>query len=111
MPIRTGIVLDQFRGNGLYPTLEAPSFLVGGVDTHGGHVLAGTGLRIDAPSGQVYYTLDGSDPRLIGGGLNPAALLFDPATSPDLVLDETSRLAARASTDHPGRPSMPPISR
>ncbi len=36
----------------------------------------GSMLSLSAPLGSVYYTLDGTDPRASGGGLNPAARLY-----------------------------------
>src|SRR5205085_7403503 len=43
----------------------------------GGNVAAGTQITITGAAGStVYYTLDGSDPRLPGGGLNPTALAY-----------------------------------
>jgi hypothetical protein len=62
-PFRTAIVLDQIKAQGWYPETEAPVF----VEQHGG-AIASTPftLNIDNPngSGTIYYTLDGSEPRL-----------------------------------------------
>ncbi len=78
-PRRSGIVLDQFRDRDLYPKLHAPVF-----NQHGGHVDAGFRLSMSSKSATVFlprarlvYTLDGSDPRLPGGGLNPNAIETD----------------------------------
>ncbi len=57
-PQRTAILLKQLTDAGLYPTLEAPQF-----DRHGGYVTPGYELTMSAPQGEIYYTLDGSDPR------------------------------------------------
>jgi hypothetical protein len=68
-PFRTDIVLDQIKGHGWYPETEAPVF----VEQHGGQVPATPAtpftLTIDNPngSGTIYYTLDGSEPRLPAG--------------------------------------------
>ena len=62
LPTRTGIVLTQLRNDGLYPAVTAPTF-----NQHGGNVNPGFSLTMSAPAGQIYYTLDGSDPRLPGG--------------------------------------------
>ena len=83
-PQRTAIVLEQFRNTvlrdstpaPLYPAVEAPTF-----SQHGGQVAQGFPLFITAASGTIYYTLDGSDPRLPGGAINPAALIFDDTAS------------------------------
>lgn len=67
---RTAEVLSQWRAGGFYPTLDAPKF-----EPDGGVVPAGATLGF-SPGGRgtVYYTLDGSDPRLVGGGISPKAL-------------------------------------
>ncbi|MHC4676435.1 MAG: CotH kinase family protein, partial [Planctomycetota bacterium] len=53
-------VLGQFRSVGWYPDLEPPSF-----NQHGGAVASGFNLTMSNPNGygNIYYTLDGSDPR------------------------------------------------
>jgi hypothetical protein len=62
-PIRTGIVLNQLRSRGLYPQVAAPVFQINGRYQHGGH-LAATDILSMAGGGTIYYTLDGTDPRL-----------------------------------------------
>jgi hypothetical protein len=62
-PQRTGILLEQLKAAGLYPRTDAPVFYVNGSYRHGGHVAASDQLSMQAPSGKIYYTLDGSDPR------------------------------------------------
>lgn len=76
-PQRTQVALGFLRGAGLYPSVDAPEFLVGGRPQHGGQVTPGQGITIAALFGTVYYTLDGSDPRLPGGAPNPAAQVFE----------------------------------
>ena len=36
----------------------------------------GAVLNLSAPAGAIYYTIDGTDPRLSGGGLNASARLY-----------------------------------
>ncbi len=48
----------------LYPLTEAPTF-----SQFGGSVVAGYNLTITAPSGTIYYTINGPDPRAIGGAI------------------------------------------
>ncbi len=55
---RTSVVLDQLRGHGWYPSVSPPGF-----NQHGGHVPVGFELSMQA-SDDIYYTLDGTDPRL-----------------------------------------------
>jgi hypothetical protein len=69
MPGRTQTVLNQLVADGLYPGVTAPSFLDDATaePRHGGAVPAGFLLRLTAPAGTIYYTLDGSDPRALSG--------------------------------------------
>jgi hypothetical protein len=62
-PRRTAVVLGQFRKAGLYPAVEAPEARV-----EGGRVFLDT-----AAGTAIYFTTDGSDPRLPGGKVAPTA--------------------------------------
>ena len=67
---RNPTVVAQLRADGLY--VVSPVFSLAG-----GHVPLGSNLTLTAPgggTGVIYYTTDGeTDPRLVGGELNPAA--------------------------------------
>ena len=65
LPQRSDIVLNQFRKANLYPQIDAPVFQVNNVVQHGGVVTTADQISITAAEGIVYYTLDGSDPRLM----------------------------------------------
>ncbi|MEO8350963.1 MAG: CotH kinase family protein [Chthoniobacteraceae bacterium] len=82
-PVRTANFLSQLRSRGLYPFLDAPTYV-----PHGGSLPAGSGPRFSAPStvAQIYYMFGPGDadpddyehsldPRVVGGGINPAATL------------------------------------
>ncbi len=58
-PSLTNTMISRFRGAGMYPNLDAPAF-----HQHGGNLAPGTPLRITAPQGTIYYTVDGTDPRV-----------------------------------------------
>ena len=60
---RTTTVLDQFAAIGLYPGVDPPTFLVGGSPQHGGAIGAQQISFQIPPSGVIYYTTDGTDPR------------------------------------------------
>ena len=70
-PQRSAVVVQQFRGAGLYPSLDAPVFT-----QHGGAIDPGFVLRVNETDGAVYYTLDGGDPRLVGGAVAPGAAAY-----------------------------------
>jgi len=76
LPVRTGVVLQQYRAMGLYPSVDAASFSVGGAYRHGGAFSRGELLTIDSGPGTVYYTLDGTDPREAYGAVSPEALIY-----------------------------------
>ncbi|MGD9635955.1 MAG: chitobiase/beta-hexosaminidase C-terminal domain-containing protein [Pirellulales bacterium] len=68
-PARGNTVLSQLRGDGLYTNFSAPTF-----SQFGGQVPNNYQLSIAGSAGTIYYTTDGvTDPRLVGGGVNPAA--------------------------------------
>lgn len=72
-PRRSAILLEQFRQRGLYPEIPAPV-----LNRQGGNVAEGFRAFLTAQtSGILYYTLDGSDPRLPGGDVAPTAHTFD----------------------------------
>ena len=83
---RTANVLAQLRTRNLYPPTVAP-----GYSQHGGTVAPGYRLAITAPAGEIRYTLDGSDPRQIGGAVAPGARLY----SGEIVLDQSATVRAR----------------
>jgi len=65
LPTRTDVVLGQFKSVGWYPNVNPPTF-----NRQGGPVPQGFSVQISGSGGTIYYTLDGTDPRLPGGVLN-----------------------------------------
>jgi len=73
---RVTTTLNQLRADDLFPVTDAPIFS----PQRGGQVSAGSRISLASPgeqTGAIYYTLDGSDPRLAGGAVSPEARLFD----------------------------------
>lgn len=68
-PQRTANLLGFLKSRGLYPAIDAPL-----LSRFGGSVPQGYPLSFSSGAGTVYYTTDGSDPRLPGGGVAPGAL-------------------------------------
>jgi len=83
-PRRTEILLNQFRARGWYP-LEAPEF-----EQRGGSVRSGYSPVILAEKGDVYVTIDGTDPRLPGGAISPNAIFINGATVTDELISKES---------------------
>ena len=76
LPQRNGSLMQQLRNRGLYPSTEAPALRVNGAYQHGGTFQLGASLSMTAPAGKIYYSLDGSDPRLPGGAIRQGALVY-----------------------------------
>jgi len=84
-PARTQIVLDQLRNRGLYPQVDAPVFHVGGSYQHGGYVAPTDAISM-TDGGTVWYTLDGTDPRIPG-------MTGEPTDEIKLVAESASKRA------------------
>jgi hypothetical protein len=84
-PTRTTILLGQLRTDGLLPSNSAPEF-----SQRGGQVPAGFSLEMlqTNGSGAIFFTTDGSDPRLVGGAVSPNAQSYSapiPITGPTTI--------------------------
>jgi CotH kinase protein/Chitobiase/beta-hexosaminidase C-terminal domain/Lamin Tail Domain/Fn3 associated len=91
-PSRGTTVLNQLRADGLYTTFAAPSF-----SQFGGTVPNNYPLSISGTGGTIYYTTDGvTDPRAIGGAVNPAAAVK--SYSGPLAIFGTTTVKARLRT-------------
>jgi len=71
-PVRSSNVLNNYSS--LIPSAGAPEFLVNRSPQNGGVIAIGQSLQLGSTGGTIYYTTDGSDPRLEGGGINPIAV-------------------------------------
>jgi hypothetical protein len=67
-PQRTSNLFTMLRNRNLYPTVDPPL-----LSKHGGSVTEGFNLTLNSGAGTIHYTVDGSDPRLPGGGVSPSA--------------------------------------
>ena len=86
-PERTRILLNQLREDKLYPELDTPVF-----SKSGGAVENGFNLKIENPSnrGEIFYTINGKDPRSISGAAEDDAL-----TNQSLTITESLRIKGR----------------
>ncbi len=86
IPARTEVLLGQLAKRGF--SEKKPSFPQ--FEPFGGVVAAGTEIPIkifndtifNPVVGDVYYTMDGTDPRQADGSLDPDAIPYDPANKP-----------------------------
>jgi len=76
-PVRSGIVVSQLKSAGLYPSLEPTVVKESGLTLTGERAVTSTvTVTLENPNnrGQIYYTTDGSDPRLTGGSVSSKAV-------------------------------------
>lgn len=83
--VRTPIVINQLKKADLLPDVIPPTVTVNSaILASGEYKLTGTAsVQLDNTNtdGTIYYTLDGSDPRLKGGEINPIASSLTSGTS------------------------------
>ncbi|RYD33367.1 MAG: hypothetical protein EOP86_13575, partial [Verrucomicrobiaceae bacterium] len=94
MPNRSNTVLNQLKTDGLFPATAAPVFVNDATSApqNGGAIQPGFQLRITSATGTIYYTLDGADPRAVGGSAATGALTY---TAP-VALSGSTTVNARA---------------
>ena len=71
LPRVEAAMLRAYERAGLYPEVVAPVF-----SQHGGTIPESGSIQVTA-DGVIYYTTDGSDPRMPGGAINPSASVID----------------------------------
>ena len=90
IPQRSDLVVSQLAARNLFPATAAPEFA-----PFGGTVPRGSSLVVTSLN-TIYYTTDGSDPRLTGGALNPTATLL--ASGSSLPLNQSTLIKARSQS-------------
>ena len=93
LPARSRAVLQQLRAARLYPMIDAPT-----LSRRGGFVEPGTQVTLGATFGEIWYTTDGTDPRLFGGAVSPNATLYG-EDDRHIFLDEGSAVRAHVPGD------------
>lgn len=88
IPQRRAPLLAQYNTYGLMASSNAPAF-----SKHGGAVPLGFSLTITNLSGTIYYTLDGSDPRVMfSGAVSNSAIAY----AGPVVLNQSVLIKARS---------------
>lgn len=89
--------ITYFKGlsPALYPAIEPPAFRINYVSQYGGDITAPSNLSMSLPSDEVWYTLDGSDPRQAGGAVNSSAVRY---LGQNITLNKTVQARARSRT-------------
>lgn len=86
LPQRSAVVITQLQAAGLYPLVSAAT-----VTPPGGVVSGLVPVSLAAPAGSIYYTTNGSDPRLPDGTVSPEALAY----AGSLLVNEGLTLCSR----------------
>jgi Lamin Tail Domain/CotH kinase protein/Fn3 associated len=80
-PTRTSRLMTYLRNRQLYPAFDPPQY-----NQRGGNIDDGFELVLSTGSGTIYYTLDGNDPRLPGGGIAPSAYTHGSPSSGEILV-------------------------
>jgi hypothetical protein len=91
-PRRTNNVIRQLERLNWFESGIAPEFSIDGTPQHGGFIDSDSSLTMQAPEGTIYYTTDGSDPRVEGGEISPTALTYSGAVPLTATTTVRSRL-------------------
>ena len=77
-PYRTDIVIDQLKEENLLPNIAPPEIRQNNLQINSESITVAAGQSIDIrnpnPNGAIFFTTNGSDPRMIGGGISDAAV-------------------------------------
>ncbi|MBN2181917.1 MAG: lamin tail domain-containing protein [Sedimentisphaerales bacterium] len=95
LPIRTIKALTKvFRNRGMYPSIDAPVFNINGSYQHGGHVTSGSSFSITNGTGTIFYSLDGTDPRLPSTSGSGKQTILIPENASKRVLVPTVQISS-----------------
>jgi hypothetical protein len=95
-PPLTDRMIGLFEGQGWYPETLAPKLnQFGGEISPGFKLTMSVGTLFNPQPGDLLYTTDGSDPRLVGGSVSDAAQTYQRRGSPGVILAETTTIKAR----------------
>ncbi|MEM3373306.1 MAG: CotH kinase family protein [Candidatus Anstonellales archaeon] len=97
-PYRTNIVLNQLKAANLYPNINPPIFKNNNNEITSTYLTVNPNYKIkllnpNNSKGTIKYTLDGSDPRLIGGNVSNSAI--DGGNEVELEINSTTVIKAR----------------
>jgi hypothetical protein len=94
-PVRTDIVINQMKAAGLLPSFNPPVITMNNAQlTKETYPVTGSyQVTLSSATGQIFYTLDGTDPRMVGGQINKSAIEI--ATGGAVNLSGTAYIKAR----------------
>ncbi len=82
---RVPTMIGQLRSVGWYPDIDPPTY-----SQHGGSIPSNQALLIEGGPGTIYYTVDGQDPRRLGGSVLPGARVFQGNTTTESLVSAGS---------------------
>ncbi|NRB28267.1 MAG: CotH kinase family protein, partial [Roseibacillus sp.] len=82
---RVPTMIGQLRSVGWYPDLDSP-----GYSQHGGSIASNQQLLMEGGPGVIYYTINGEDPRQLGGAITPGAQVFQGNTTTENLVSTGS---------------------
>ncbi|MSU31966.1 MAG: hypothetical protein EXS25_04755 [Pedosphaera sp.] len=91
LPNRSDIVLSQLFAQGLLPDIDPPQLV-----PQNAAVASKLTLTSGTPKASIHYTVDGTDPRLVGGEISAKALKYSEPIPADI---DRSTIKARARID------------
>ncbi len=91
---RSETVLNQYKAAGFYPSLEAPQF-----NQTGSELVHNSQIHMTTAEGTIYYTFDGSDPRLVGGGISDTAIALDSLSNQQTLIGSTNEVFVHVPND------------
>jgi hypothetical protein len=96
-PFRTNIVIDQLKDEKLYPTINAPVISANGEQVYADKFIIDGKTEVtisgNNATGEIFYSVDGTDPRSVDGALSSTAL--QGGNSTNITLSETTLVLAR----------------
>ncbi|MDA3892437.1 MAG: CotH kinase family protein [Salinivirgaceae bacterium] len=78
-PRREAIVIGQLLDYDLFPSIDAPKITFDGDEVLNDivFVTSNSTVGFTASSGEIYYSIDGTDPRALGGDVSPTAIKIE----------------------------------
>ncbi len=95
LPNRTHDLITFYQENGVFPSLSGVEF-----SQNGGMLLPSQSVFLSNPNvyGEIYYTTDGTDPRMDNGSLSPTAILYQhPLGALASIMEVKARVVQLAS--------------
>ena len=82
---RVPTMIGQLRSVDWYPSMDPP-----GYSQHGGSIASNQQLLIEGGPGVIYFTINGEDPRQLGGAITPGAQVFQGNTTTENLVSTGS---------------------